>query len=379
MDRRNGRLKKKIIPLFLFSLVCFFFLSTTSFAQSYEEEIREFSQADGIWEAIPEEMDKETLKKWMEESRGTGLFRVILDTLSAALSIGLRDGFSFFLGLCAILLFSTLSEAIKRSFSSGMHGAFDFLFLLILSGCSYLALKEAFDVVAQSLHLLHSFFLSGLPITTILLAMSGSVQTAALQKGQVSLVISFISALISQFLFPLLRALFCFSLVDSFSVVRLQGLTNGLKKTVKTLCVLLFTLLSAVLAIGNVLAAAGDSMAMRSVRFAAGNFIPVVGSLVGEASKTVAASLKLVKSECGILCLLVILFVLMRPITFLTVKKIALSLSVQIGELLGESKCVGFLRNLSGILDLCMALVISEGIYFIFYITLFIQNRGTAL
>jgi dimeric dUTPase (all-alpha-NTP-PPase superfamily) len=69
----------------------------------------------------------------------------------------------------------------------------------------------------------------------------------------------------------------------------------------------------------------------------------------------------------------------MRPITFLTVKKIALSLSVQIGELLGESKCVGFLRNLSGILDLCMALVISEGIYFIFYITLFIQNRGTAL
>jgi stage III sporulation protein AE len=166
-------------------------------------------------------------------------------------------------------------------------------------------------------------------------------------------------------------------MVDGTSDLGLGGLIAFIKKTVKVLCVLFFTLVSATLSLQSILATSADSLAMRSVRFAAGNFIPVVGSLVGENAKTLSASFQAIKSECGVLCLIVLFYIILRPILTLAVQKILLSFAGTVGEILGETKYKSLLSSLSSLFDLLMALMISEGCYLVFYITIFINHRGS--
>ena len=118
---------------------------------------------------------------------------------------------------------------------------------------------------------------------------------------------------------------------------------------------------------------------MRSVRCAAGNFIPIVGSLVGEASKTLAASLKLIRTQCGLICLTVLLGILLPPILGIFLKKGILSLGTGFADLLHLESTKGFLQALNGLLDLMNALLICEGIYLIFHISLFLNAKGGAI
>lgn len=366
---------------FCFLILIFASIFATSvFAAERDEteDLRSFSGVDSLLELIPEGVDRESAQIFLEEKSVSGLFRRIADAFCSAFSFCLKESLGFFCGILAILIMGAVWSAFKESLSqSALQSAFDFLFLLILATYSYSALESSFALACQSLQTMNNFMLASLPFTTILLSMGGGLQAGAVQSAHLSFVLSFVSILVSGYLLPILRTLFALSLAGCFSDAGLGGLVSFFKRTVKVLCIFFFTLVSGILALQNALAAASDSLTLRSVRFAAGNFIPVVGSLVGESSKTLAASLKVVRTECGILCLGVLLFLLLRPILCILVQKIFLALAGAVGELLGEKKSQGLLKALGEILDLLMALLLSEGCYLVFYITLFLNNKGS--
>ncbi len=369
---KNGMIKKII-----FFLILPLLLSTAVFG-AQKESIEEFSGTDSLWEMIPEEVDRKEISALFEERGETGFLKQVLQEIYSAFGLGISKGVELFLMLCGLLLISALFRSVKDSFQlGGMESAFDFLLFLAISMTAFSALQGGIDVVSGALSAIHSFFLASLPVTTLLLTMSGAGGSAATLGANLSFVLGLVSTLVNTYLAPLLRTLFAFSLIDGISDCSLKGLIAFLKKSVKVLCVLFFTLVSATLSLQNALATAADSLAMRSVRFAAGNFIPVVGSLVGESTRTLSAAFRVVKSECGMLCVLILFYVIIRPILYLAVQKIFLSLAGAVGEILGEAKCKAHFASLSSLLDLLMALMISEGCYLVFYITLFLNNRGS--
>ena len=221
-----------------------------------------------------------------------------------------------------------------------------------------------------------SFMIAVLPVNAMLLTLSGSVKTAVAQNTNISLVLSIFSTLIHSVLMPLCKALFCFSFLSGQEKSPLKGMIVFGKKTVKTICIFCFSTLLGILGLTHALASSADSVAMRSVRFAAGTFIPIIGSAVGEGSKTLGASLRLVKTQCGVLCIAVLAILILKPLLLLYIQKLFLSFAASVGEILGESRCSGFFRSIGQVLDLIAALLISQGCYLIFYITLFINSGG---
>ena len=61
----------------------------------------------------------------------------------------------------------------------------------------------------------------------------------------------------------------------------------------------------------------------------------------------------------------------------LTVQKAFLSFAAGIGEMMGEERCQRFLSSLKKVLDLMQAFLLSEGIFFLFAITLFLKTKGS--
>lgn len=369
-------MKKRFVKMIVI-LLCFLFFPGMAVHAEEKESLKQFAGTEELWQSLPEEMDTAALEELLEGEDSGSFIKKLWKSVLSAFSIGIRSGISFLGKICAFLLFAALFRTMKDSFGAGIwESVFDFLFPLCLALVSFSSLQESLNLATETLKNIQRFFLASLPVTTVLLTLSGAPGTAGTLASSLNFVLSAVSTVISTFLSPLFNALFAFSAVDGILDGGLSGLLAFFKKALKTLCILFFTLVSATLSLQNALAAAADSVAMRSVRFAAGTFIPVVGSLVGESTKTLAASFTAVKTECGVLCILALLYVLLRPILCIAVQKLFLGFSSAFAEILGEKHLQSYLKSLSGLFDLLLALIISEGCYLIFYVTLFINARG---
>ena len=358
-------------------LLCFVFVPSIAVSAEEKESLEQFAETDTLWENLPEEVDADTLHDLLENEDTTSVSKRLWEGFLSIFSIGLRSGIVFFGKLCGLLLFATLFRTVKESFGLGVwESAFDFLLPLSMALLVFSSLQEPIILATTALQSIHGFFLASLPITTVLLTLSGSPSAAGTLAASINFVLATVTALSSTFLTPLFNTLFAFSAVDGILDGGLGSLLTFFKKLLKTACILFFTIVSAILSLQNALALAADSVAMRSVRFAAGTFIPVVGSLVGESTKTLAAAFKSVKTECGVLCIFVLLYVLLRPILCIAIQKLFMEFASSFAEILGEKSMQTQLKSLSGLFDLLLALLISEGCYLIFYVTLFINARG---
>ncbi len=365
---------KRILTLIL--IPCLFLFLSPRVSAVTPDDFREFSGSDQIYDLLPEGLDREEMKDFVSEQDSSQSVAKILDTILELVSIGIRDSLTLFSGLCLLLLLSALFEAVKQNFSSGVESAFDFFFLLAVSLFCFSFLEKTVLVASDAVQNASSFMLSCLPITSLLLAMGGSVGAGAVQSAATGFVVSGVSTIASTFLLPTVRILFCFSFLEGMGENSLGRILSFFKKSVKVVCIFFFLLVTGTLSIQNSLASATDSLAMRSVRFAAANFIPVVGSLVGENTKVLSASLSVVKTECGILCLAALLFILLRPILTIVIQKTFFSMAAAMGEILGENRCKKFLTSISQVMDLILALLFAQGCYLIFAITLFINTKG---
>ncbi len=367
---------KKWLTITLLIILFSTFLSFPVFAAE-TEDLRSFTETEELWKLLPNELDRDMVEEWMNGEDGFVL-QEILEAVLSFFSLGIQDGIQFFCAVCALLLLSALFRGGKTAFGmAGVEEAFDFLILLTLGLICFSHIEKCFTLASDALVSVNSFFLASLPFTTLLMTLSGSASASAGLATNINFVLSLSSTLISTWLYPMLRSLFAFSVVDGMGETSLGGFLMLIKKTVRILCVLFFTIVTAVLSLKNALAVATDSLAMRSVRFAAGNWIPVVGSLVGESAKTLSSAFGVVKTECGVLCLVVLLYLLLRPIIGIIIQKFFLSFAAGVSELLGDKKSQGFLTSLRSLLDLLTALMISQGCYLIFYITLFLNNKGS--
>ncbi len=347
------------------------------FAAQETDALREFSKEDEIWEMIPENIDKEKLEITVKEENGNGILSFLFSEILDYFSLSLKNGVVFFGSVCALILIAAFFRSIKESFHSAeLEKVFDWILFLGLALILYAFFSKIIDSVLASLGAIRNFFLSSLPITCFLLALSGSVTQSSILAANLSQTLALATTLTSNFLAPTLKLLFAFLVSQGFTDTGLGTLFDFLKRSVKTLCVLFFTLVGASLSLQNALATSADSLAQRSVRFAAGNFIPVVGGMVGQSIGTLSASFSVVKTECGVLCILLLLILILRPILTVCVHKIFLSLAAAVADLTGEKKGKTLLHSFRSLLDLLMALMISEGCYLIFYITLFLTNKG---
>lgn len=352
------------------------FLSIGVFAAE-SDDIRRFSGTDEILDALPDGFDQEDFASFFEDGSDENLWPLVFNKILSFFSLGIQEGLSFFLKICVLVLFSSLFSCIKKSFGiDSLEGVFDFISVLMMAVLCYSALENSLAITKTALNTMASFLTASMTAMTILLSMSGGIGTAAVLHANIRFVLAFFTQGIAKILFPVLKALFGFSLVTSFTETGLGGIFQFFKKFVRNVCVFFFTVISALLALQHALASASDSLSMRSVRFAAGNFIPIVGSFVGESAKTLSASFSLVKAQCGVVCLLVLLFLVLQPILYIWVQKMFLTLGKALGEILGDSKNLGFLNSISALMDLLLALLISQGCYFVFFITLFLNHKG---
>lgn len=286
-------------------------------------------------------------------SKSVNIFEKLLEIISESLTKNGGSLMSRFGLLLASVVFCGLMSALKFGLE-GLDRASGYITLLVVSAAAYSLMYDLFIFVTASMESLTLAMTSLLPVTSSLYAMGGNPGAAAASASGLMIFLTVLQAICTKILLPLLRVTFALSLAGAMpGSVDLSPVTSLVRTTATTVLSFLFTLLGFALYLQTAVSAAGDSYLTRSVRFASGVFVPVIGSMLGDAFRTVAASVGVVKGVVGGVGVTLILSAIIPPIVVVLIYRIMLTVCAVTAKALGcenEGKLLTSLTGLTGIL-----------------------------
>ncbi|RJQ26087.1 MAG: stage III sporulation protein AE [Peptococcaceae bacterium] len=263
-----------------------------------------------------------------------------------------------------------LSAAFEKSTTNQLSRAVIYLVLMVMAiGSFTLAVNTGREVVDNMVIFMQSL----LPVLLTLLIAVGGITSAAILHPAIFMVISVAATLIKSVVLPLFFFVAVLGIVSNlsehFKVSQLAGLLKGIAMTLMGLSSTVFL---GLLAIRGVAGAVGDGVALRTARFAADAFIPVVGKMFSGAMDTVASSSLLLKNAVGIAGMLTIIFLIALPLLKIIALAYIYKLAGALIQPVGDHQIADCLDWLSNSLLLVFAAVATVGLLFFLAITVVI-------
>ncbi len=338
-----------------------------------------FTEAES---SIAEEAGMDTLShEVITESELTGETPIVLwdkltDLFRGGTGEAIGSASGSFAALLGILVICSLLHALKHlSASAALSDACSFVTALALSGVSYALLSDLFQATGQALTAFTEYLASLLPVSASLLIAGGNISAAATASAGFSLFLSAVSLLCSSILFPFLQIAFAISFASALpGTVDLSPVGSLVRNTSAVLLAFLFSMLGFLLTMQTTIAAASDNALFRTVRFASGVLIPVVGNVLGDAARTIAGSVSVIKGTVGAVGTTVTFAILLPPFLKLAFHRIMLSVCAALAKLLGCEREGQLLSELGSTLSILLGLLAGAEIVTLLYLATFIKT-----
>ncbi|HHW14270.1 MAG TPA: stage III sporulation protein AE [Firmicutes bacterium] len=290
----------------------------------------------------------------------------------------------------ARLLAQVVLLAVLLAVLQSLHGAFGeegesvafaacYLVLVLLGVQSF---RHAAGIGSQAVQDMVSLMEAVLPLLSTLLVSGGTPATAALLSPVVYASVTGLSALMDTVVLPLLFLAVVLGLaaqlVEKFPLNRLSGLAR--QATVGVLG-LAFAAFLGVMTVQGVAGPVADGVALRTGKFLAGTFVPVIGKMFSDAVEVVAGGARLIKNAVGMLGIVLLagfaFFPVLKIVSIVAVFKVAGALV----EPVADRRLPKALGHLEGSLTVLAVVVGAVGVMFFMGLTVLVQvgTLGAAL
>ncbi len=280
-------------------------------------------------------------------------------------------------GLCAGILAAVILCSLFGTSESGQFTA-NLLGTVAVGG---ILLGPTTVMLRQGIETVQTIRDSGnllLPAMSAAMVASGRPTTASGLYLGTALFNSVLTSLLSGMLIPLLYIFVALSLagaaIDSSPLERLRDfiktlLTWGLKG--------ILSVFSAYMALTGVISGSADASALKVTKMAISGVVPVVGSILADASETVLASAAAVRSGMGLLGLLGILAIAIVPFLELAVQYLLLKLTGALCAVVGSKPHSSLVDGFGQAMGFILAMVSTESLLQIISIACFMKGWGT--
>lgn len=325
-------------------------------AEGTVEEAAELPAGDSI-------ADKDALTQKGEAAYAFFSFRNLYLLLADALKEAFSPSLPLFAGLLGMLLICAVSNAFEASLGGFPIG--NYVSALCFSGFCFSTVQGLcgrLSVYTEKLRDLVTLFT---PTLVAVSAADGALSAKTVGTGMI-FTLTAVEWLTSSLILPCVKILFVLSAVSCISEKGpdLRGISASLRTFSVFMVSLSMTAIVTVLHFQNVIAKAVDSVGLRAVRFVSANFIPLVGSLVGESVKTVTEALRAVRGIAGAAGVAAVISASLPPLAALAVFKAELVLCTCFAKTLGCARESAFLSETGGLLNVLNAAVLASSIGF---------------
>lgn len=156
-----------------------------------------------------------------------------------------------------------------------------------------------------------------------------------------------------------------------------------MSKTVKgVICGILIvtmTLMSFVLALQTTAAAASDTFAQRTIRFAIGSYLPIVGGTVSESFSVISSSLNVIKEMSGVGGVAVLLIAFIPPLLLLIFNRFSIGAAAAAAGMLGADRERELLSECGSVCTLMIAVCAAGAVMYIVAIGIFCRTPSAMM
>jgi stage III sporulation protein AE len=276
--------------------------------------------------------------------------------------------------IVVIAVFSLLLETIQSAFEqnnvSKVAFYVSYIVLMILAVNSFsVAIGYAKSAIESMIH----FMAAMVPLLLTMLASLGNVVTVSVMHPLIILMIHVIGTLIHTVVFPLLffsAVLYIVSAMsDKYKVTQLAALLRNVAAGLLGVCLTVFL---GVISVQAATAAATDGIAIRTAKYVAGNFIPVVGRMLSDATDTVIGASLLVKNTVGLTGVIILILLCAFPAMKILALALIYNVSAAVMQPLGDSPIVGCLQTIGKSMLFVFAALASVSLMFFLAVTVLI-------
>lgn len=273
-----------------------------------------------------------------------------------------------------LTIFSMLLETLQSSFEkntvSKVAYAIAFMVLMIMAINSFsVAIGYANTAITDMIH----FMVAVIPLLLTLLASMGNVVSVSVLHPLIVFMIHAVGTAIYLVVFPLLFFSAVLHIVSSISdKYKVTQLAN-LLRNVSIGCLGVFvTVFLGVISVRGVSSAVVDGVTIRTAKYIAGNFVPVVGRMFSDASETVIGASLLVKNAVGLAGVVIIIILCAFPALKIMALALIYNLSAAIMQPLGDNPMIACLETIGKSMIYVFAALAVVGLMFFLAITILI-------
>lgn len=297
----------------------------------------------------------ESAEEYMPDSQetfGQGLWYILKKAITA-----IRPEIGNACGVCLSLIAIVLLISILNNFTQRESGSIRLVGAVMIGVLLLQPVNTLIQLGINTVTELSDYGKLLLPVmTAAVAAQGGTTSSAALYTGTVFFD-SLLTSIISRVIVPAIYIYLCLSVANCAMD---QDMLKKVKDSIKwamTWClkIILYTF-SGYLTITRVVSGVVDASTLKAAKLTISGVVPVVGSILADASETILISAGVMKSTAGIYGIFAVLAVCVSPFLQIGLQYVLLKLSCGVCNMFGYKPAVTLLGDFTGAMGLVLAM-----------------------
>lgn len=335
---------KKII-VFSFVIVVIAFSMFSASAETYENLLNDSDKKEAV-NVLPDNV-QDFLKEFGLDSFDfsnlnkltlKNIFPKFLNTVSSES----KNPMKAFAAIIAVMLLYSIIYGVKSTLENTLQPVISVSVTLCIICILVIPLTGFTETVVNTIKISSDFMTAYIPIMVFALGLSGQPLTSAGYYAVMMFTSQSVSRISSEIIAPFMKIMLAVSVSSGISPsVNLSGIIRFITKFTRILLVFSMSIFTGILSFKQVLSTGADNVSSRAVRLSLSSFVPIVGSALSEAYRTVQGSVGLLKSGVGIISVIAAIALFAPSVIQCVFWMLTLSFSKSIAEILNlREPCV---------------------------------------
>ncbi|UOW67363.1 stage III sporulation protein AE [Paraclostridium bifermentans] len=317
-------------------------------------------------EQFIEDVDLKTFMKDLISGKKTMLDLFDKEGLKLFLFDELRASLKVASIIFVLALLSSILKSLDNSFSSGaISQVTTYIVFIVMVTLTLVGFKDVLNICNTTIDSMINLMQILMPILITFLVVMGFPMTSTVMTPIFMGGVTFINIVFKNFLFVSITIGFAILVVNNLSnSIKLKKLASFIKQINLITIGAIFTIYLALVSMQGMYVKSLDGFAVKSTKFAIGNFIPVVGGFVSDSFDIILSSSQLIKNLFGGVGLIILVGICLIPIIKIISIILVYKTSAMIVEPVGEDSISNFLNEISNLMAIMLACIIAITIMF---------------
>ncbi len=381
---------KKYYITFLLVIIIYSLLPAPKVQAELQENIIS-SQADSLGISTFLEDSEKYTKDTFEEIDIQELFTasisgkldssMILNVIFTLLGENIKEALSTIVSVMIIVIIHSILKAISENLGnenvSKIAYYIEYILIVALIMTNFSNIITEMKLAVQNLT---SFANTLIPLMITLMITTGNIVSSGMLEPILLLIITFISNFMTNILIPIILVSTALGIISKISDQAQVGrLSKFLNSSMVWILGTVLTLFVSFTSLQGGLTSSIDGVTAKAAKTAISSVVPVVGSILGDAVNTIMGCSNIIKNAVGVVGIIVIIAICIKPILQLAILSITYYLGSALCEPVADEKVIGIMEQMGGTFKIFLAVMCAMTVLLIIGIAIVMKISNSGL